>query len=89
MAQPTNYVPDILLTKKINAGATYTSASILAEAPTAKLIILLSHSARIGVGGGDLVEWTRGDTAYLTAGRNWTFAEDAEVALATIINVVP
>lgn len=90
MSQPTNYIYDIVLTMHATVGKTYTSAEILAMAPVGtapKVMILLSDTAAIGVGGGDAVTWGRGDTAYLVTGRSWTFTTGAEMALAQLVNL--
>lgn len=91
MSQPTQYIYDVVLTMKVTVGKTYTSAEIIALAPagtTPKVIILLSNTAMIGVGGGDAVTWARGDSAYLVTGRSWTFTTSAELALAQLVNLL-
>lgn len=92
MAQASNFVFDFVLTLKVPAGRTYTTADILALAPvgtTPTSVHLLSETATIGISGGDAVNWVRGDNIYLVSGRSWTFTSSAEVALAQLVNLVP
>ena len=92
MAQASNFVFDFVLTLKVPAGKTYTSAAILALAPagtTPTMVHLLSDTAVIGIAGGDAVTWTKGDYIYLATGRSWTFTSDADIALAQLVNLVP
>jgi len=94
MAQATNYVYDYVLTLRVKAGKTYTSADILAMMPSGTnptTVHLMSAECVISVSTGtaqsDGVTFKRGDLARLAAGRSWTFFSDAELALAELVNL--
>lgn len=92
MAQASNFVFDFVLTLRVDAGKTYTTADILALAPVGTsptMVHLLSTTATIGIAGGDAVTWSKGDYIYLVTGRSWTFTSNAEVALSQLVNLVP
>lgn len=89
MASASNYYPHYKLTKSIPKGTTTTSDSILTLVPAAKLVQLRSESARIGINGGDAVVFKFGDEQALISGDTWFFAEEAEIAIGVIVNLLP
>lgn len=89
MASASNYYAHYKLTKSIPKGTTATSDSILTLVPSAKLVQMRSESCRVGINGGDAVVFKFGDEQALVSGDTWFFAEEAEIAIGIIVNLLP
>ena len=88
MAQPTNYAYDYIAGIHVKSGTSYTTDSILAIYPTAKIAELRTDNTMLSINATDAVKFNKGDIAYITPGRTWTFATDCEIALASLVNLV-
>jgi hypothetical protein len=89
MAQASLIVFNRLANMVIKAGEVYTSDSILALYPTAKVVILNSEKARININATDAIYFHRDDIEYLNGGKTWSFVDDCEVSVATVVELVP
>lgn len=89
MASASNYFPHYKLTKTVPKGAVLTTDEIITLVPGAKLVQMRSESTRIGINGGDAIVFKFGDEQALITGDTWVFAEQAEIAIGVIVNLLP
>ena len=87
MAQPSAYVYDYLVGIAVDAGTTYTYAQIAALSPTAKIVQMLTDNTKISISGTDSITFNKGDYAYISAGKTWTFNTKCEIALVNLVQV--
>lgn len=87
MAKPTNFIYDYIGGRGIKANEIYTSADILAQFPTAKIVEMRTDGVKVSINGTDATTWMRGDVAYVNADRTWVFLNDCEVAIATLVDL--
>lgn len=89
MSVTSNYYRHCKLTAIIPKGTTATSDSLITLVPGAKFAQLKSESSRIGINGGDAVPFKFGDEQAIISGDTWFFAEEAEIAIGIIVNLLP
>ena len=89
MASASNYYPHYKLTKTVSKGTILTADELISLVPTAKLVQMRSESARIGINGGDAIVFKFGDEQAVIPGDTWVFAEQAEIAIGVIVNLLP
>lgn len=98
MAAASSYIYDYICGINVPAGTVMASSDVLAISqvvtylaanPTAKLAVqLLTASAKISINASDYVAFIRGDMAYVNGTKTWMFANDCDMAVVSIINMV-